>query len=108
MKVSIPGILNDIKLHATDTFNVLQSGNFEEYSACVRHTWKQKQQLDTGTNPPKVQKIISLINDYASSYKLPGAGGGGYLYIIAKDTEAAGRIRTILNENPPNKLARFC
>jgi len=100
-------ILNDIKIHATDTFNILQSGNFEEYCKCVQHTWKQKQQLDIGTNPPEVQRIIHLIKDYTSAYKLPGAGGGGYLYIIAKDMEASGRIRTILNENPPNKLARF-
>lgn len=100
-------ILNDIKLHAFDTFNILQSGNFDEYSKCVERTWRQKQYLDTGTNPPEVQKIIGLIKDYASAFKLPGAGGGGYLYIISKDTEASGKIRTILNENPPNKLARF-
>ncbi|MCD6543483.1 MAG: hypothetical protein J7K34_03145 [Flavobacteriaceae bacterium] len=100
-------ILNDIKLHAKHTFNVLQSGDFDEYSKCVKHTWKQKQQLDHGTNPPEVQKIIRLISDFTSAYKLPGAGGGGYLYIIAKDAESTGRIRTILNENPPNKLARF-
>jgi len=100
-------ILNDIKSHADYTFSVLQSGEFEEYTTCIKHTWRQKQQLDGGTNPPEVQKIIRLIKDYASAYKLPGAGGGGYLYIIAKDTEASGRIRTILNENPPNKLARF-
>ena len=100
-------LLNDIKLHAAYTFDVLQSGDFEKYSKCVQHTWKQKQQLDSGTNPLEVQKIIHLIGDYASAYKLPGAGGGGYLYIIAKDTEAAGKIRTVLKENPPNKLARF-
>ena len=100
-------ILNDIKLHAEHTFNVLQSGDFDEYSKCVKDTWRQKQQLDRGTNPPEVQKIIRLISDFTSAYKLPGAGGGGYLYIIAKDSEAAGRIRSILNKNPPNKLARF-
>lgn len=100
-------ILRDIKIHAFDTFNVLQGGNFDEFSDCIQLTWKQKQHLDSGTNPPEVQKIIHMIKDYVSAYKLPGAGGGGYLYIIAKDPEAAGRIRNRLNQNPPNDNARF-
>jgi hypothetical protein len=29
------------------------------------------------------------------------------MYIIAKDPDAAIKIRKILNENPPNKRARF-
>ncbi len=100
-------ILKDIKLHASDTFNVLQSGNFDKFCDCIQLTWRQKQHLDSGTNPPEVQKIIHYIKDYISAYKLPGAGGGGYLYIIAKDIEAASRIRTILDEHPPNNRARF-
>ncbi len=100
-------ILRDIKLHAYETFNVLQRGNLDAFSACVNRTWEQKQQLDSGTNPPEVQKLIDLFKDYAAGYKIPGAGGGGYIYIIAKDPEAAAKIKKILKENPPNKLARF-
>lgn len=40
-------------------------------------------------------------------HKLPGAGGGGYLYMVAKEPEAAMRIRNILSANPPNNKARF-
>ena len=39
--------------------------------------------------------------------KLLGAGGGGYLLMLAKDADAAGRIRRYLTENPPNTRARF-
>ena len=73
----------------------------------ILKTWEQKKTIDSGTNPPEVEKIIDLIKDYALGYKLPGAGGGGYLYIVAKDPEAAVRIRRILTENPPNEKARF-
>ena len=48
-----------------------------------------------------------LIKDYTLGYKLPGAGGGGYLYMVAKDPQAAVRIRKILTENAPNPRARF-
>lgn len=101
------GILREIKQHAFDTFESLQQGNFNDFSNCVSHTWEQKKQLDSGTNPLEVQKLIAIFKDYASAYKLPGAGGGGYMFIIAKDPEAAGRIRSLLNTNPPNDRARF-
>ncbi|MEP4892250.1 MAG: bifunctional fucokinase/fucose-1-phosphate guanylyltransferase [Aliiglaciecola sp.] len=100
-------LLAEMKQHAFDTFDVLQRGNFDKFSNSVAHTWLQNQQLDAGTNPPEVQKIISHIDDYTSSYKLPGAGGGGYILIIAKDQDAAGKIRQTLISNPPNNLARF-
>ena len=54
-----------------------------------------------------MQAIIDRIADLCYGYKLPGAGGGGYLYMAAKDEEAAARIRRILNENRPNDKARF-
>ncbi|MRX64559.1 bifunctional fucokinase/fucose-1-phosphate guanylyltransferase [Maribacter luteus] len=100
-------ILKDIKEHAFETFKILQSANFEDFSDCVALTWEQKKKLDRGINPPEIDKLIDIIKDYASAYKLPGAGGGGYLYIIAKDPNAAGIIRKLLNENPLNDRARF-
>ena len=59
------------------------------------------------TNPPAVAAIIEKIKDYTLGYKLPGAGGGGYLYMVAKDPQAAGQIRRILTEQAPNPRARF-
>ena len=61
----------------------------------------------TGTNPPAVEDIIRQIKDYTLGYKLPGAGGGGYLYMVAKDSQAALRIRETLTLNVPNRRARF-
>ena len=73
----------------------------------VRKTWAQNQALDAGTNPADVAKLTNLIDDLCLGYKLPGAGGGGYLYMIAKDPEAAARIKQILSENSIRKNARF-
>ena len=54
-----------------------------------------------------VRRMTELIDDYALGYKLAGAGGGGYLYIVAKDQDAAARIKQVLNANRPNANARF-
>ena len=67
----------------------------------------QNKTLDTGTNPLEVESIIRLIEDYTLGHKLPGAGGGGYLYMVAKDPQAAVCIRRILTEYAPNPRARF-
>ena len=73
----------------------------------IARTWSQNKKLDSGTEPEAVAEIISRIKDYTLGYKLPGAGGGGYLYMVAKDPEAAARIRTTLKACPPNGKARF-
>ena len=67
----------------------------------VGKSWKLNQALDPGTNPEAVEAIIRRIDDYCLGYKLPGAGGGGYLYMVAKDPEAAIRIRRYSCSEPP-------
>ena len=54
-----------------------------------------------------MKQLTDMIDDLCLGYKLPGAGGGGYLYMVAKDPDAAARIRRVLNENKLNSLARF-
>lgn len=100
-------LLREMKLHATDMYDAILRNNFEEAGRLVRKTWKQNQLLDEGTNPPAVQALTRQIDNLCLGYKLPGAGGGGYLYMVAKDPEAAARIQKILNENRPNDRARF-
>lgn len=100
-------LLGEMKAHALDLFDTIQRNDFEAYGRMVRKTWEQNKALDAGTNPPAIEQIISQIDPYALGYKLPGAGGGGYLYIVAKDPEAAAQIRQVLQLAPPNNCARF-
>lgn len=100
-------LLAEMKAHAMDMSEAILRGNFSSFANLVGKTWIQNQALDCGTNPPAVAAIIEMIKDYTLGYKLPGAGGGGYLYMIAKDPQAAGQIRRILTEHAPNPRARF-
>ena len=101
------GLLSEMKAHALDMYEAIQCGDFVTYGKLVGKTWEQNKALDSGTNPAAVEAIISKIQAYALGYKLPGAGGGGYLYIVAKDPGAALQIRKILTLSPPNSNARF-
>ena len=100
-------VLNEFAPHAEATFNAILSDDWDGLSAAVARSWKLNSQLDLGTNPEPVQAIIERISDYVAGLKLTGAGGGGYMIIFAKDDTAAHRIRKELEDDPPNRGARF-
>lgn len=87
--------------------DAIQRDDFDAFAEAVRRSWKLNKQLDPGTNTPEVQKILDDAADDLAAAKLLGAGGGGYLFIVANDIDAANRIRLRLETNPPNAGARF-
>ena len=100
-------LLREMKEHTMEMYEAIQQNDFQRVGLLVRKTWQQNQLLDSGTNPDAVAALTAQINDLCLGYKLPGAGGGGYLYMIAKDPEAAARIKQVLNSQSVNKNARF-
>ena len=96
-----------MKAHAADMYEAIQRQDYATYGQLVRKTWQQNQLIDSGTNPDGVRRITELIDDLCLGYKLPGAGGGGFLYMVAKDPEAAARIKQIINTAQLNPNARF-
>jgi len=100
-------LLRQMKTHAIDMYEAIQHNDFDKMGRLVGKTWIQNQLLDSGTNPEGVRTLTALVDDLCLGYKLPGAGGGGYLYMVAKDPEAAARIRKVIEENRQNRNARF-
>ena len=100
-------LLREMKAHTMEMYEAILQNDFQRMGLLMRKTWQQNQALDSGTNPPAVAALSTLIDDLCLGYKLPGAGGGGYLYMIAKDPEAAAHIKQILMEHRQNKNARF-
>lgn len=100
-------LLRDMKGHTMAMYEAIQREDFAAMGRLVRKTWQQNQALDSGTNPEACRSITDRVDDLCLGYKLPGAGGGGYLYMVAKDPEAALRIKDTLNNHPANAGARF-
>ena len=100
-------LLREMKEHTMEMYEAIQCNDFSRMGLLMRRTWQQNQALDRGTNPSAIADLTALIDDLCLGYKLPGAGGGGYLYMIAKDPEAAVRIRQILTEHRHHRNARF-
>ena len=100
-------VLGPIAANSNACFDAVQKSDVDAFSQSIARSWELNQKLDVGTNPPEVQKLMERIRPYLSSFKLAGAGGGGFLYMIAKDAEQAQLLRRELENNPPNPLARF-
>ena len=100
-------ILKEMGHHAQRMAQAVRLGDFEAYGRLVRHSWELNRRLDSGTAPAKVMELCRRIDDLCLGYKLLGAGGGGYMYMVAKDAEAARRLQSMLGENPLCPTARF-
>jgi galactokinase/mevalonate kinase-like predicted kinase len=101
------GIIGDIAANAVRCAAAVQKCDYELLLESVRNSWRLNQRLDSGTNPPAVQRVLDRVADYIGAAKLLGAGGGGYLLLFAKDEAAAAKIKQSLTRHPPNARARF-
>ncbi|MBT3194477.1 MAG: bifunctional fucokinase/L-fucose-1-P-guanylyltransferase, partial [Verrucomicrobia bacterium] len=99
--------LDAIRRAAHFVYDALQRDDIEGVAEGVRRSWKLNQRLDSGTNVPDVQAILDTCGEDLAAAKLLGAGGGGYLFMIASSAESAGRIRAKLKKSPPNERSRF-
>ncbi|MEN8254195.1 MAG: bifunctional fucokinase/fucose-1-phosphate guanylyltransferase [Verrucomicrobiota bacterium] len=87
--------------------DAIQRDDFDAFAEAIRRSWKLNNQLDPGTNTPEVQGILDDAAADLTAAKLLGAGGGGYLFMIAIDVDAANRIKQRLEGSPRNSGARF-
>ena len=99
--------IDEIRANAGRAAAAIQACEYAALLPAIRASWELNQRLDRGTNPPPVQRILDLVQDYLGAAKLLGAGGGGYLLLLAKDEDAAVRIKKALKDSPPNNRARF-
>lgn len=100
-------LLEELKSHAGDTSETLSAKDFEGLAKNIFRSWQLNQKLDHGTNTPEIQKIIDRISPWVLGFKLLGAGGGGFMLILAPDEKSAGKIRHELTTNPVNNRARL-
>jgi galactokinase/mevalonate kinase-like predicted kinase len=96
-----------IRNHAVGAYQSIQRENWQALCDVVRTSWDLNRSLDSGTNPPEVEAIIASVADWTAGVKLLGAGGGGYMLLLAKDEAAGAKIRARLEAAPPNPRARF-
>ena len=100
-------LIDSVKKGARRAARAIARGDLETFAACVNDYWRDKKLLDAGSTNEKVDDIIDAIRPYASAVSLAGAGGGGFMYILARSPADARRIRRLLERNPPSPHSCF-
>ena len=88
-------------------FKAIGADDWDRFAACVNEYWMLKKAMDPGSTNERVEYIIARISPWTSAVTLAGAGGGGFMFILAKSAEAKKKIIESLNRRPPVKWARF-
>lgn len=100
-------VVDRLKACALEMKGALAKGDVDEFAHGVLANWELKKEIDPGSTNARIEALFRPLTRYLSGYELPGAGGGGFLFMIARDEEAARAVRSRLLKHPPNSLARF-
>ena len=100
-------LIDSLKRGAESAAKAAASGDIEAFARCVRDYWRDKKLLDAGSTNEKVDDMMDAIRPYVSAATLAGAGGGGFMYILAKSPSDARRVRKMLENHPSAPGSRF-
>lgn len=100
-------IVDELKQGAQEAKWALEANDTVAFAHQVSRYWELKKAIDPGSTNADVEAILERVRPLTSGYSLCGAGGGGFMLLIARDEQAADAIRHDLQSNPPNPHARF-
>ena len=100
-------VVKRLKADAEKAFKALGKGDWRTFTAALNAYWVNKKSLDPGSTNPTVEAIIARIAPLTDAVTLCGAGGGGFMLIVARDRKAREKIRKTLTVGSAAKAGRF-
>ena len=100
-------IIKRLKADAEKSFEAIRRQDWRSFTAALNAYWINKKALDPGSTNPMVESIIARIAPLIDAVTLCGAGGGGFMLIIACNRKARSKIRTILEKGSPAAAGCF-
>lgn len=99
-EVATVQVLHSIKTLADEMAYALESGEWECLGSLLDRHWQLNQVLDPNTTNAPINALLDRIRPWLAGAKLAGAGGGGFLMLLAKSEEAAYELRRFLADAP--------
>ena len=72
--------------------DALVAGDIEQFGNLLTRYWEGKKVLNPHTTNPTIDALLKSVSDLCSGYGIAGAGGGGFLVLLAKDAAARSQI----------------
>lgn len=84
----------------------LASGDADATVAQLAEYMKRKRQIDPGSCPKSFDALAERWSRELAAWCFAGAGGGGFMLLVAKDARHAEALRTKIERDPPHARAR--
>jgi len=89
-------VLHSIKTLALEMSYAMAEGEWKHLGELLDRHWRLNQILDPHTANAPINAILERARPWIYGAKLAGAGGGGFLMLLARDVQAAHALRTEL------------
>lgn len=100
-------LVDRLKAGAAAMHDTLSAGDLTGFARGVREYWELKKQIDPGSTNPALESLIRRAEPFTDGLGLAGAGGGGFLFLVAKDESAALKLRAMLSREKLGRLYEF-
>jgi fucokinase len=99
--------LREIGLLAGDMTEAVARKDLPEFGRLIDVAWQLNNRLDPNSTTEEIEALLDSVRPHLHGAKLLGAGGGGFLFMVAKSPSDACRVRELLDSHPPNPRGRF-
>jgi fucokinase len=89
-------VLHSIKTLAVEMSYAMAEGDWKHLGELLDRHWQLNQVLDPHTTNAPIHAILERARPFIYGAKLAGAGGGGFLMLLARDADAAAKLRAAL------------
>lgn len=96
-EVAAVQVLHSIKTLAVEMKYAMQEGEWDYLGQLLDRHWQLNQILDPHTTNAPIEALLREVRPMVAGAKLAGAGGGGFLMMLARSPEAAGELREMLS-----------
>jgi fucokinase len=88
-------VLHSIKTLAMEMAYAMQEGEWAHLGALLNRHWELNKTLDPNTANAPINALLDSARPYLHGAKLAGAGGGGFLIMVARDPDAAQELKAL-------------
>jgi fucokinase len=93
-------VLHSIKTLAIEMAYAMKESDWDYLGSLLDRHWQLNQVLDPHTTNAPINALLERVRPYVSGAKLAGAGGGGFLMLLAKTPNDAQDLRRFLASLP--------
>jgi len=93
-------VLHSIKTLAVEMAYAMKESDWDYFGSLLDRHWQLNQILDPHTTNAPINALLESVRPYVSGAKLAGAGGGGFLMLLAKSPDHAQDLRRLLESLP--------